>query len=271
MMLTSKPPTFGISLYRVDEWQSRRMAEAVASNVWHMVAEKKWNNQSFAPTTSVKDTHLDFALPISIPFDAICNFIPVTPEKMEEKWNAMNLALKRQIQNWERSGQGDGGYTEEVDDKDEGDDDADKDNMNTFGSLNGRPQRALDSRQNFFDDRSTYLLLYLWDVLDEHDLVKASMQQLLEGIGSGNGGTGVPSVIGGSAKVMQMIRLHHLKRARDGTTMMRHILRSTASPSSLPQRFLQANRQRIARNKLPVRLMQGLTHCLIVRGPWNFA
>ena len=178
--------------------ENRRTAEAVASNVWHMVAEK-WNNQSFVPTTSVKDTHSDFALPISIPFDAICHFMPATPEKVEEKWNAMNLALKRQIQNWERSGQGDGGYTEEVDDNNNCDDDMDEDNMITFGSLKGRPQRALDLRQNFFDCRNTYLL-YLWDVLDEHDLVQSSMQQLLEGIGSGNGGTGVPSVIGGKRK-----------------------------------------------------------------------
>jgi len=61
--------------------------------------------------------------------------------------------------------------------------------------LRGRPQRALDLRRNFFDDRNTYLL-YLWDILDEHDLVQSSMQQLLTGIGSGNGSSGVPSVIG---------------------------------------------------------------------------
>ena len=53
--------------------------------------------------------------------------------------------------------------------------------------------------QNVFHYRNIYLL-YLWDVLDEHDHVQSSMQQLLEGIGSGNGGTGVPSVIGGKRK-----------------------------------------------------------------------
>ena len=116
--------------------ENRRTAEAVASNVWHMVSEK-WNNKSFAPTTSIKDTHSDFALPISIPFDCICNLMPATPEKVEEKWNAMNLALKRQIQNWERSGQGDGGYTTDDDAAD--DDDLDDDNVNNFGSLKGRP------------------------------------------------------------------------------------------------------------------------------------
>jgi hypothetical protein len=175
--------------------ENRRTPEAVASNVWHMVAEK-WNDQSFAPTTSVKETHSDFSLPISIPFDAICNLMPATPEKVADKWNEMNTALKRQIQKWELSGQGDGGSLEEEVDEDNN---ADDDVGNTaFGSLNGRPQQALDSRANFFVNSPTYLL-YLWDVLDEHDLVQTSMQQLVDGVGSGNGGTGVPSVIGGSS------------------------------------------------------------------------
>jgi hypothetical protein len=65
--------------------------------------------------------------------------------------------------------------------------------------LKGCPQRALDLLQNFFDDRNTYLL-YLWNVLDDHDLVQSSMQQLLVGIGSGNGSTEVPSFIGGKRK-----------------------------------------------------------------------
>ena len=109
--------------------ENRRTAEAVAWNVWHMVAEK-WNNQSFAPTTSVKDTHSDFSLPIPIPFNAICNLMPATTEKVEEKWNSMNLAQKCKIQNWENSGQRDGGCTDDCgDDYDMNDCD---DNLNTF-------------------------------------------------------------------------------------------------------------------------------------------
>ena len=49
---------------------------------------------------------------------------------------------------------------------------------------------------NFFDKWNTYLL-YLWEVLDEHNLVQSTMQQLLEGVGAGNGNNGVPSVVGG--------------------------------------------------------------------------
>ncbi len=84
--------------------ENRRAPAAIASNVWYMVSEK-WNDESFSPTTSVKDTNSDFALPIPIPFDAVANLSLATPEKVEDKWNTMNTALKRIITNWERSGQ----------------------------------------------------------------------------------------------------------------------------------------------------------------------
>ena len=179
--------------------KNRRTVEAIAGNVWTMVANK-WNDPLFQPTTSVKGTHSDFARAISIPFDSVCKFLPATPEKVEEKWNAMNLALKRAIQNWERSGQGDGGYTEEEEGMDDNyiDDEVEEnggEDTFAFGSLTGRPQKALDLRRNFFDDKATYLL-YLWDILEEHGLTQSTMQQLLEGVGSGNGSSGVPSVIG---------------------------------------------------------------------------
>jgi hypothetical protein len=182
--------------------ENRRTQEAIAANVWHMVSDK-WNDKSFSPTTSVKDSHSDFARPIPIPFDVVSHYTPATPEKVKEKWNAMNLALKRGINNWERSGQGDGGYISGDNNSNTDDEDNDangaEDNQENisvrFGKLSGRQQRALDQCRNFFDNKQTYLL-YLWDILDEHNLVQSSMQQLLSGIGSGNGSTGVPLVIG---------------------------------------------------------------------------
>ena len=172
------------------------------SNVWQMVANK-WNDPRFLPITSLKpDTHSDFSLPIALSYESVSKLQPATVEKVEERWNAMILALKRGIQNWERSGQGDGGFTEEDEiggnDKDE-DDDIDNGNIPQFGSLKQRPRRALDLRRNFFDGRATYLL-YLWDMLEEHGLLESSIQQLHDGIGSGDGGTGVPSTIGAKRK-----------------------------------------------------------------------
>ena len=179
--------------------ENRRTAAAIAQNVWVLVAAK-WNDKEYHPITSVKDCHSDFSNPIAIPFELISHLQPATPEKVEEKWNSMNLALKRGIQNWERSGQGDGGHTNDEDEDDgsaNSDDDeslGDDGDDREFGSLKGRGRTALDLRRNFFDDRATYLL-YLWDILDEHDLVKSTMQQLLDGVGAGNGRNGVPSVI----------------------------------------------------------------------------
>jgi hypothetical protein len=180
--------------------ENRKTEGAIQANVWHKVAQT-WNDPLFHPRTSVKDSHSDFAQPIAIPFEAVSSMSPATPEKVEEKWNSMNLALKRKIQNWERSGQGFGGYEEEVDDDDEDEQnsdfvDGDEKESFEFGVLAGRPQRALDLRRNFFDDRNT-VLLYLWDILDEHELISSTMQQLVEGVGAGDGSAGVPSVIVG--------------------------------------------------------------------------
>ncbi len=70
----------------------------------------------------------------------------------------MNTALKRAITDWERSGQGDGGYNydnshSDDDNNDEDNDNANDDNNNDenlqFGDLRGRTQRALDLRCNF--------------------------------------------------------------------------------------------------------------------------
>ena len=106
----------------------------------------------------------------------------------------MNLTLKRIIQNWERSGQGYGGYVEEpgVDDEEPIEEVVDADNEAfAFGCLEGRSQVALELRANFFDGKNMYLL-YLWDVLEEHGLTQSTMQQLRDGIGCGNGSEGVP-------------------------------------------------------------------------------
>jgi len=90
--------------------EQRNTPAALASNVWQMVATK-WNDPLFLPVTSVKpNTHSDFARPIPLSFDTVSMLQPATMEKVEEKWNSMNLALKRGIQRWERSGQGDGGF-----------------------------------------------------------------------------------------------------------------------------------------------------------------
>ena len=182
--------------------KNRNTAAVCDSNIWQLVANT-WNDCNFLPVTSVKVyTHSNFSRPIAVSFDLVEKLQPATMEKVEEKWNAMNLALKIIVQNWEHSGQGDGGFDGEEEDsvgtenKGSSEDNNELEgNKFIFGSLTKQPQKALDLQQHCIDGRSTYLL-YLWDMLEEHQLFKSSMQQLNDGFGSCNGTSGVPFVIG---------------------------------------------------------------------------
>ena len=61
-----------------------------------------------------------------------------------------------------------------------------------FGHLRNQAQGALDQCQNFIEGMSSYLL-YLWEMLKEHNLIQSSMQRLSDGVGCDDGGDGVPS------------------------------------------------------------------------------
>ncbi len=144
----------------------------------------------------------------------------------------MNLALKHVIQKWEESGQGFSGFINEEDVGEEDDDydgyysnkeDVNNDNNGAkgcvFGSLSNCSQQSLDLRRNFVDGRSTYLI-YLWDMLWEHDLFQSSMQQLKEGIGSSNGHLGVPLVIRGKRNIDNNDSLSSLSKKSNSTNVM---------------------------------------------------
>jgi hypothetical protein len=186
--------------------ENRNTEESRVANCWVKVANK-YNDPTFLPVTSMRpDTHSDFTQPIHCPHEAVSHMTPATPGNVEEKWNTMNFQLKHVIQNWKKSGQGSGGFIEEDDVFEDEEEDEDKDINNdaekqgfTFGSLANRPPQSLELRRNFVDKRSTYLL-YLWDMLIEHDLFQMSMQQLADGIGSGNSHSRVSSVIGSKHK-----------------------------------------------------------------------
>ena len=64
-----------------------------------------------------------------------------------------------------------------------------------FGSLKNCSQKALDSRSSFFVNKEPYLL-YLWEVLENHDLLVSSMQRLNSFAIAANGADGIPSEIG---------------------------------------------------------------------------
>ena len=81
----------------------------------------------------------------------------------------MLVALKRIVDKWERSGQGDGGI--------EVDTDGDESTEVVFGSLKNRSRGALESMSSFINDSPPYLL-YLWEILDKYQLLTTSFSEL---------------------------------------------------------------------------------------------
>jgi len=138
----------------------------------------------------MSELHSDFGEPIVIDHDFISNLTVVTAEKVKDKWSGLIHGLKQQIEKWERSGQGDGGY---IDNDDFGDDE-DERPAHKFGELSNRSHGGLDSRATFLRDKESYLL-YLWEVLEGNGLLVSSMQRL-NGLAAAANGTDIPSVFG---------------------------------------------------------------------------
>jgi hypothetical protein len=67
----------------------------------------KWSDVSFNPSTEILLTEgqYKFLEPIPLNHATVSHLASATPKKSEEKLNEMLLILKRQMQNWERSGQ----------------------------------------------------------------------------------------------------------------------------------------------------------------------
>ena len=56
-----------------------------------------------------------------------------------------------------------------------------------MGALAGRPARALETRTTFLNGRPPYLL-YIWEVVDRHQLLQSSLQQLSDSVCATDGG-----------------------------------------------------------------------------------
>ena len=94
------------------EVKNRYTEELRRSSVWQLMADK-WNDPMFLPiTTALPDVHSEFALPIPLAFETVSHMQPATVEKVEERWQSMNLQLNHIISNWEHSGHEDGNFIE---------------------------------------------------------------------------------------------------------------------------------------------------------------
>ena len=143
----------------------------------------------------------------------VSDYLPPNAENVKEQFESMMTVLKRTIPKWERSSQGDGSHHGNDDndhplkDKDDtnyilcdhssSSEDSYKDTNKEkprFIVLGGRTHFGLSKIQNFFENLNSYII-YLWCMIDNHQLILSSMNMLSDGVGSRSGARGTPSAI----------------------------------------------------------------------------
>ncbi len=141
------------------------LAEKRDPTVWELMSAK-WNDSEFNPKTMILDIEgqSEFVDEIALDYSYVQHFAAALPDKCETKFDKMMVALKRIIQNWEASGQGEGGINNE--DEEEG---FEINVRHELGSLRHCLHHALASHQNFFRYSEMYLL-YLWEACETFDI-----------------------------------------------------------------------------------------------------
>jgi hypothetical protein len=166
-----------------------RNSEVRLPTAFELIASK-WNDESFDPVVPPSDCHEDFTESIPCPHSSVSGMAPATPEKVEDIFTSMRSNLLRIIQNWERSGQGEGGH-----DGEETDDEflIIQSEEEQFGSLSRRSQAALQNRRSFLYGKPSYLLFF-WELADQHQLLQSALQRLQVTV-SASDASSAPSII----------------------------------------------------------------------------
>ena len=131
----------------------------------------------------------------------VAGLLPATPQRIEDLMVTMRSNLLRIITHWEQSDQDQGGRDAHQErDSDDGassnltrpsqeqqaDDDNNENSSTTrdnIGGLSQRPFRALQSRASFLNGRPSYLL-YFWEGVDAHQILKSSLQRVKNNAGA---------------------------------------------------------------------------------------
>jgi hypothetical protein len=103
-----------------------------------------WNSSSYNPVAPPATCHIDFQTATDCSFEAVSTLQAATPQKIQDIFASMRSNLLRIIQNWERSGQGEGGTDETTSSDAEESGGSAVGNDNVMGGLQGRPARALE-------------------------------------------------------------------------------------------------------------------------------
>ncbi len=138
-----------------------------------------WNDEDFSPVAPTSECHEDFWIPINCAHSEVAALMRATPQKVEDVLASIWSNLLRIIQNWERSGQGEGGRHAGNDEEHEDTEDYiifDTSSVR-FGSLSTRSECALQNQAAFLNGKPSYLL-YFWELADRHQLLQSSLQRL---------------------------------------------------------------------------------------------
>jgi hypothetical protein len=73
----------------------------------------RWNDRNFTLVTKTMTCHPDFNISIDCSHAAVAALTPCTAIKAENLLTAWRSTLRRIIEKWETSGQGDGGHGED--------------------------------------------------------------------------------------------------------------------------------------------------------------
>ena len=167
-----------------------RNSKVREATVWEMLSDK-WNDDNYHPETSTSGCHEDFSSPISLDYSKVEDLSSASPEKVENKFAEMRANLIRIINQWNRSGQGDGGR--DVSDLQVGETGLVREVPSAYGSLDAVPAQALDNRKNFLNGKPSYIL-YFWELADHHQLLASAVQRLSNSVGAADAER-TPSVV----------------------------------------------------------------------------
>jgi hypothetical protein len=163
----------------------------------------KWNDPNFNPKTKISSCHDDFKEVHDLSHVEVAHIAPADSLGIKNRLSSIRSVLLRIIQNWEESGQGDGGRRRFVDTEEAvdlvsrgGGEDAPLEieipDGVCWGALDGRMQEALDNRGNFLQGQPSWYL-YFWELADSFQLLDSTVQRLSGSVGaadvdSNNGG-----------------------------------------------------------------------------------
>ena len=152
--------------------------------VFELISDRR-KDENFNPVAPISECHEDFATPTNCAYSEVAALMRATPQKVEDVLASIRSNLLRIIQNWERSGQGEGGR--HAGDDEELEDPEDYIILDTssvrFGSLTTRSECALQNRAALLKGKPSYLL-YFWELADRHQLLQSSLQRLDDNVGA---------------------------------------------------------------------------------------